>query len=227
MLYEVVMRQLLFGQQVINRMHYNGSGTPAAVSRSFALISALGFIPDGVTGVYPVNRFFTKLIALQSPGLTHVEVECRALYDPVDFYVRPFTTPVAGIFGSETVSPLVAYGFTSTRVRTDIRRGQKRFGGVAEEAVANGGVLSATVQVQGLAVANALGEVLTYDDEGNTLTFAPVVLSFREDVSPSGRPVYVKYDTLAEQEQHMAQGITYTLKQTVRSQNSRQYGRGA
>lgn len=43
---EVVLTQNYYGQEIINRFNYRASGTPAAVTYSFALVSALGAIYD-------------------------------------------------------------------------------------------------------------------------------------------------------------------------------------
>lgn len=226
MLYEVTLRQSYFGQQCINRFHYNSAGTPAAVSGSFALVSAMGFIPDAELGTYDETKLFHKLRLIQSTSLTYTEVEARALYDVVDFYTRPWSPPAPGLSGGEAGAPFLATGFRSNRVRTDIRRSFKRFAGISESAVAAGGAIDGGVLATLATQAAALSAVLTYDDEGNTLTFSPCVLSFDKVVSEGEPDKYVPYPTLAEQLEHVAQGIVYAPQPQVRSQVSRQYNRG-
>jgi hypothetical protein len=53
-LYEVVLEQRYYNQQVVNRWNYVGSGTPASVTGSFALLSALGFI--STTNLFNAQR---------------------------------------------------------------------------------------------------------------------------------------------------------------------------
>lgn len=225
MLYEVVLRQEYYGQEVLNRWHYNGSGTPAAVSLSFALTKALGFIP--LAGVFPSNTLFSALRGLQASTLAYLEVEVTALYDVVDFYTRPFVGATKGLnTNGLPESPLLAYGLQSNRVVSNIRRGNKRLAGVDEGGVGAGGVLEAAYVTLLQDVADEMSEVVTYDDEGNTLTFTPCVLSFEEYTAPSGRPAYQKYGTLSEQLDHAALGVLWSPVTTIRSQVSRQYGRG-
>jgi len=225
MLYELVLRGEFLGEQTINRFHYNQSGTPAAVSGSFALVSALGFIQDG--GITPAGTLFAAISNMLSTSQTFVEVTCKALYDVEDFYVLPYIPPLAGGATGEASPTFVAYGFTSNRVRTDIRRGQKRFAGCSETYLAPGGVLTGAGITAALPLADALGETVTYDDEGNTITFNPVVLSFEKYAPSVGKVAYRPYATLAAQLTHMAAGITWNYRPTVTSQNSRKVGRGA
>jgi len=225
MLYELILRAHLPVAQVINRWHYNMSGTPAAVSGSFALTSAFGLID--AAGVYPAGSPFRLLKDFLSSDLSFDEAQVTAMYDVEDFYVRPFPTPTSGGTGESIVAPFVAYGIQSNRTRTDIRRGSKRFAGVVESKIEAGGFLSAGAISSLSAIAAAMSTNLTYDDEGNTLTFAPVVLSYEKYTAPSGEPAYRPYATEAAQLSHMATGIAYTAMDNVRSQTSRQRNRGA
>lgn len=226
MLYEVTLRQTYFAQQVINRFHYNSAGTPASVQGSFALTYAMGFVPDGTPPVWDEDALFWAIRDITSNQLVFNEVEVAAMYDPVDFYLRPFGSGVAGLVSTEAASPVLAYGFQSNRVRTDVRRGSKRFAGVLEAYVGAGGQIIPELSGQMNTLAALLSAPLTYDDEGNTLTFSPVVLRFEEYETPRGNRAYKPYATLSAQLAHMAEGITYSPQATVRSQTSRQYGRG-
>jgi len=227
MLYEVTVRQGYFNQSCINRFHYNSAGTPAAVSGSFALMFALGFIPSVDDLVYPTDSLFWQWHILVASPLTFLEAEVAAMYDPVDFYTRPFAPAVTGAVGGEAMSPLVAFGIYGSRVNRDVGRFQKRLAGVPETSVGTGGVVAAGASPQLDLVANYMDDTVSYDDEGNTLTFTPIVLSYEKYTTPSGKPAYRPYSTLAAQLVHSAQGWTATPYSQVRSQTSRQYGRGA
>jgi len=220
-LYEVLVRQTYFGKNPINRFHFNMSGTPASVLGSFALMSALGFIPDA--GVYPEGSVFDLWAPQVSESLFFREVQVSALYDVTDFYVRPFVTDTHGANGTEPMAPFAAYGIHSSRVRTDIQGGSKRFCGVTEDSVGPGGVL-VSARLGGMqALCDALNEPITYDDEGNTLTFQTCVLGFEEYTTPDGNRAYRKYATETEQLAHAALGVLWTPQATMRSQVSRQY----
>jgi hypothetical protein len=223
MLYELIMRSTYFGQQIINRFNYVMGGTPAAVSGSFALQYAF----FGGSGAAPAaTSVVGELLDIVTNDWQLTEIESRAIYSATDFFTRPFITPVIGEQAGKSLSPVVAYGFRTNRVRSDIARGTKRFVGVTEAGVNEGGTIGGILSaVQEVAV--AMSEVLEYDDEGNTLTFSPVVVQKEKYTTPSGRDAYRYYSTLATQLEHVASGILWEAYPQVRSQVSRQYGRGS
>jgi len=228
MLYQVTLRQTYFNQAVINVFHYNSAGTPAAVAGSFALAYAFGVIQDGEPPIYPLNTVFDALRHLQNGSVTYDELEVAALYSDADFFIQPLIAGTTGLASSgDAASPVLSYGFYSNRVLRSVRRGFKRLAGVGEGWMGNGGVVAGDGISQTANVAAALGTVLPYDDLGNSLSFAPVVLSYEKYTTDSGKTAYRPYATLAEQLQHMATGILYTPYAEIRSQTSRQYGKGS
>lgn len=221
MLFEVLLRQEYGGRSVINRWHYNGSGTPAAVSMSFALTSAFGAIPDPITGNFPSGTVMAELVSVQSEELVYQEVQVTALYDVTDFYATVYPPAQNGSQGGEPMSPFVAYPFRSNRVRTDIRRGFKRIAGVSNQYTGDLGVIDNGMPGLLEALADEMSANLEYDDEGNTLTFQPAILSL-ELITPVTNPrKYKLYDTEAEQLDHTALGIVWTAGSFVTTQNSR------
>lgn len=218
--YEVVLRQRYYNQETVNRWNYILTGTPAAVTGAFGLISAMGAIS------LSVGTLIAALRALQSDQVDFVDIEARNIYSTTDFYTRPFATSTNGQQSGEGMSPIQAYGFRTSRVRTDVRRGTKRFAGVSESLITSGGLLTET----GLTAANALkdkmDDALSYDDEGNTLTYTPCVCGKEAYTTPSGKTAYRYYGTEASQLAHTASGVLWETYDTVRSQVSRQYGRG-
>lgn len=226
-IYEVILTQKYFNQTIINRFHYVGSGTPAAVQPSFGLLYAMGLMTARLSGgVFPGDTLAGQVQGIQSGNVQFIAAYCRNLYSNTDFYESPFPTPPQGTRTGEGMPPFVAWGFYGSRVRTDIRRAMKRFVGVPEDLVSPGGTIASAVFGALNNVAGELGQTLTYDDEGNTLTFAPCVLGLEEYTTPSGKRAYRNYATEAAQLAHVAQGGVYNWYTTVRSQTSRQYGRG-
>lgn len=226
MLLEVILRTVFRGVLCINKFNYLSSGIPASVSRSFGLISAMGFIPDA--GVYPVDTFFVALRALLHSDVGFIGAECKAIYDPTDFYERPFVASINGQDSGESSPPFVAYGFRTSRVRGDIARGTRRFVGVADGKIGSGGALvpGALTAVENLA--DVMDNNLEYDDEGNTLTYAPVIVH-KEKYQSNSDPVrwaYRYYASEATQLTWLAQGFIWQPYLEARSQTSRQYGRG-
>lgn len=230
-LYEVVLQQRYFGQEIINRWNYVSTGTPAAVSGSFALASALGAIYDAVAVPpgYPSDTLMTLLAEMQANDVVFDFLSVRNIYSNTDFYETPFLNPLVGSQLSEALSPTEAFGYRTNRVRSDIRRGTKRFVGVTVNTVADGGVIASNAFVGLQLIADAMTAVLEYNDEGNTLSFTPAVFG-REKYLPNperpDKPAYRYYPTENEQEDHIAAGILWSYYPQTRSQTSRQYGRG-
>jgi hypothetical protein len=225
---EAVLTQEMAGQLVVNRFHYVSTGTPAAVTLSFGLLTAMGFLNSRMTGAtFELNTLAAQIQNAQAQSVVFKSMAVRDLYSVTDFYETAYTSNIIGQVSGDAMSPAVAIGFYSNRVRTDVRRGQKRFAGVPESSVSNNGMIASTALTQLNGFAYFLGLPLEYDDEGNTITYSPAVLSFEEYTTPSGKRAYRKYATASAQLEHTALGILYTLHNSVRTQTSRQYGRGA
>lgn len=229
---EVVLQQTFANQEIINRWNYVSSGTPASVSLSFALVQALGGIFDAalVPPAYPPTKFMRHLAAAQSSGVTFDFLFARDVYSTTDFYESPFVQPLIGTATGEALSPANAFGFRTNRVRTDVRRGTKRFVGLTEGNCGSLGALLPAFLTGAMAtVAADMSAVLTYDDEGNTLTFNPAICSkekYTPDPERPERTAYRYYSTQTLQLQHTATGIQWDAYTTMRTQTSRQYGRG-
>ena len=226
-LMEVVLNQRAFGNDVVDRFNYMASGTPAAVSLSFALASAIGATPTGTA--LPDDTLFRAIQLMQSGGVDFIQTIIRAVYLDDDFYGNPFyaATFGGGGDGSLMESPTVAFGFRSNRVKQSIRRGFKRFVGVGEYDTASGGIIQPATITKMNVVKDALGETLTYDDEGNTITFVPCIVQKEKYTTPSGKEAYRYYSSEALQAAHLAIGITWEIYQESRTQVSRQYRRGS
>jgi len=224
---EAALRCEYFGQEVINRWNFVASGTPAAVSFSFALASAMGFVRGSVSPFYPADGYFALINPLQVVNVLYRELVVKDVYSVTDFYTTPFVHGEAGTAAGEGLSPILAYGFKSNRVVSNIARGTKRFAGVPESAVDTGGIIASAALTAMNAVAEKMGDTLTYDDEGSTLTFIPTIVSKELYVTPSGKNAYRYWPSEAVQLTHVAQGITWEPYLQVRGQASRQYGKGA
>ncbi len=226
-LYEVVLEERYYNQQIINRWNYLGSGTPAAVSGSFALLSAMGMLATSTT--LAAGTVAGQIQGIQNAAANFIQATCRAIYIDEDFYGNPFLASTVGGVGGlgDPMSPVAAMGFRSNRVKQSIGRGYKRFVGVSEGDFENGGALAAGAITRGNALKVAMNATLTYDDEGNTLTFTPCIAQKEKYVTDSGKDAYKYYATEAEQAPHLAVGINWELYQQQRTQNTRQYGRGS
>lgn len=227
---EVVLEQRFVDQQIINRFNYVSSGTPAAVTESFALISALGAIydPDAVPPAYPPDGLMRSIASIQGTGVEFVQITARVLYSDLDFYDMPFIQPLTGTQTGDTLPPTSAMGFYSSRIRQSVRRGQKRYVGLVETHQ-NAGVYTGAFLGSLRNTAAAMGAIRTYVDEGNPITFTPAICSKEKYVPDPEKPdryAYRYYATEAEQLAHTAVGVTWDVHNRVRTQNSRQYGKG-
>jgi hypothetical protein len=233
-LLEVTLEQSYAGQEVINRWTYLGQGVPAAVSMSFALTSALGAVWDeiSVPPEYPDGSLMRILAEAQHNGVSFQTVTCKDVYSAIDFYSTVFINPLVGVQGGEGLSPVLAFGFRTNRVRSDIRRATKRFVGVPEAQVGTLGVIVGGFIISHLIpLAEKMAEALSYDDEGNTLTFIPCVVK-KERYNPETQlpdpegTAYRYFEDPQVQEDFIASGVLWEPYEEVRSQVSRQYGRG-
>lgn len=229
-LMEATLTQIFGGQECVNRFTYQSSGTPAAATLSFLLTRALGAI--AVAGVYPSTKLMAKIAAVQATTVDFSVLTVKNMYSVTDFYSLPFIEPLAGAVTGNSAAPNVAYGFRTNRVRSDIRRGTKRFTGVAESNVDFEGNLAASfVAGAGAALATALTAVLTETDEGNTITFTPVVLGKQRYNPDTGLPdadgrAYRPYPTESDQLDHVAAGVLWDIYSDTRTQTSRTRGHG-
>lgn len=215
------------GQQCISEYHYVASGVPSTVSLSFALASAFGVVES--LGAFDPGTPFGSLLAWQTAGVSYIETVAKDLYSVTDFYTNPFPSGLVGLGGSAGAgeSPFVAAPFRTNRIRSDIRRGFKRYEGILDANIGAYGLIDVGFLAALVAHAALISDTLTYDDEGNTLTFVPCVISLKKNTTDPDQGPYIKWPTEAEQLAHLASGVVYTAGDHVTTQNSRKVGRGS
>jgi hypothetical protein len=228
-LLELVLESTISNQTFINRWYYIMNGTPAVVSPTFGLMNAFGLIFSGTS--VPNGSVFDEIISIQTPSLKYTQAIAKNPYDVTDFYDRPFVGGLPGIRPSpgDDMPAYVAVGFRTSRVRTDIRRATKRFGGLGETVNVTGGNIDSSYASNLAAIAAVMADVLEYDDEGNTLTFTPCVVKKEKYTVPGTDPARYAYRYMADKDDQLAltaTGFTWEPYSTLRSQVSRQIGRG-
>lgn len=225
-IYEVLIRQSYFAQECINRMHYVNT-TPLGAPTAASLAEAFG-ANSLSSGYFDADSVMGKIQAMQTDAASFLEVQVRNLYSATDFFTVAYNPPPFGTDANgDGMSPAVAYGFVSNRVTLAVRRGHKRFVGVAEGNVAAGGLIAGAFYATLTDVADALSASLNQVDGVTTSVAVPAVLAYQSYVTPSGKTAYKPYDDEATQLAHAAVGVTYTFMPAVRTQRSRQYGRGS
>lgn len=222
-IYEVVLRSLYYGQRCINVWHYVCPDGIGITSTALGLLTGMGFIPVGDPPELPDATIFAHLRGLTNDAVAYTEVEARNLYSVTDFYLAAYSPAVQGLVDGIDVSPAIAIGLFTNRVRTDIRRGFKRFVGLTEEQMTNGGALTSGAIGALAGLANAMTEPI---DGGGFTFYQPAVLAFEKYTTTAPRVAYKQYPTEAEQLEHAAYPMTWAGYDFVRTQTSRQYGRG-
>lgn len=226
MLYELVLRATYSLQNVLNRWNYVSDDVSLPISGSLALATAFGAVTTGEPPVPPSGTILDKLKQLVSTNWQISSVFVRAIYSPTDFYETAYSDPWSGETAGEGLSPVMAFGFQSNRVNLDIRRATKRFAGVSETLSGGGGLLTAPAMVLMSSLAELMSNTLTHTEGASTLSFVPCVVQRESYETESGRTAYRYYASPTTQAEHTALGISWIPYDTVRSQTSRQYGRG-
>ena len=224
---EVVLEQSNQGQQVLNRWNYIAAGTPSIVSFSFALANAIGAVPTD--SVYPSGGLMNLLRLAQDASVSFVNILVRNVYSNTDFYQTPFVPALSGNAGGSTLGPVPSFGFISNKTRYDIRRGQKRFVGVTASAMSADNTYSSAYNTLLGNIAAEMGKILEYDDASNILTFTPCIAKREKYEVPDSSPprfAYRYFETESEQLENVMTSLSWTHYPTVRSQTSRQIGRG-
>jgi hypothetical protein len=225
-IYEVVLRGELFAQRTINRWNYVSTGDPGTSIPSFGLFLAMGW--EATAGALDTPSVAGYIQALVSSAFHFRAVQVKNVYDPTDFYEAFYVDDPVGGSGGECNSPFVAYGLVSNQVSLAIAKGHKRLAGVDEALVGAGGVLISAGQDALEDIAVAMGAILNSIEGGGDVDFSPTIIQKEKrptDADPT-RDAYYYYATEAEQLDHAAIGVSWAGVDTVRSQTSRQYGRG-
>lgn len=218
---ELVVRAVYDGVNILNRFHFVGGGTPASISWSLALQHAFGLVDVGL--VFPSDTPFAKWRECVNDGVIFTFAESKDMYSDTDFYGRGYPNTVTGLAVSgQGMSRYDAYSIVSSRILLSVRKGHKRFAGVSEGNVDSFGHLTEDMTASLQDLCDVLSEPLSYDDDGNTLTFTSSVLSFDDYTNPDNGKTYKKqYSTAALQLEHAAVGVSWFPEDRVTTQNTR------
>lgn len=220
--YSVTLRMAVLAQQAINRWTYfipTGGGSSSALE----LLQLMGFIPTGSPLAFPTGTIGGIMQSILSAQLSFIEVEAVELYTPTDFYTAAYSPALTGgeVAGISSVTD--AFGFFSTRVRTDVKRGFKRLAGVPADGYGGGSQVDPAFLGVLVTLAEAMSNVLT----GATADYSPSVFQFQEYTTPRGNKAYRKYDDPSVQATHVAYPVDWAPYGEIRTQVSRQLRRGS
>lgn len=230
---EVTLQCRWLGQTTINVFNYLWDGIGASPGTlSAALMFQLGWSAWDTGGdFYPAGSFADKLQNLTSNALQFELVTVKDVYSETDFYEWLFPFPGASNAGSQgtaTAAPFLAFGFRSSKTKTTIKRGAKRFPGVVSGQVAAGGAWVAGALEDMAELAAAMSAILEGPSETNF--FSTICKKNRVPVEKDGVPTGTfKYEYFADplvQIANSAFPVVWDNITTQRSQTSRQFGRG-
>lgn len=227
-LYEITLEQEYAGQQIINRWNYKADSAPTGVSGAFKALVGMGFTPDTDIPAFGTSTIGYGIKNAQSSGVTFVQAIAKNLYSVTDFYTYAFPPNTHGNnSASKGLSPTMAFGYTSDRTRSDIRRAQKRFVGVCDAETGDDGVIATDALPALQALGDTMADLNVVPAGVGSMTFTPYVFGRLKYTTPSGKTAYKYYSSEELQLEHIAMITAFTLKPTVRTQTSRQYGRGS
>lgn len=214
-IYQVTLAGNLRSQEIRNVFFYRDMtelSPSVALATDLRRAFAQSFLP------VPAGTGF--LDDMFSAEVTYTSVEVVNLSDPTALHTFLTNSSPGGL--ADLTSPFAAMGFRTNRVRTDIRRGQKRIAGVADTDYANG-VLASGVQAPADALADLLGS-----DKTNSLdpltTWRHVIVGRIKYISPSGRTAYRLPET--DEELRYFDATQWEVRPNMTTQNTRKVGRG-
>lgn len=225
-LFEAILECSYHEQQIINRWNYTAPDASLGIDSSEALAIVFGAVPNA-DETYPTDTPIGAIRAFVVNNYHFGSFFVRNVYDPLDFFEIAFLPGTVGLSIDSGLSPFVAAGFRTNRLRLDVRRGYKRIAGVGEAWMFEGGLFAEPAQVLLLEIANQMTLPLVYNHLGVTQTFSPTVVRKKKTVDSEGKVKYAYYPTLAEQMDHAAVGVAWQFYPEARTQNTRQYGRGS
>ena len=230
---EVTVQGRLFNQQTLNvfNYHYDGvASDPGGLST--ILLNGLGWpLWDIVTSQYPDGSVAEAWRLAVNGQFTFEIITVRNVYSRTDFVEWLFPISGAartGAEGGEATSPALTYALKSSKALADIKRGARRIAGASEPRIEAGGVLS----VAGLSLLNELAGTFSsllpaFDNQfASCICKKEKVPVLNPDDTPSGRFKYEYFTDIEEQIDNTAYPVIWGAVPTIRTQTSRQYGRG-
>lgn len=230
---EVTVQGRLFNQETMNvfNYHYDGVASDPGGLASL-LLNGLGWpLWDVGSGSYPDTSVAEAWRLAVNGQFTFELITVRNVYSRTDFVEWLF--PIAGAArtgaeGGEATSPALTYAFKSSKALADIKRGARRIAGASEPRIEAGGVIS----VAGLALLNELASTFSSalpafgDQFVSCICKKEKLPVLNPDGTPKGRFKYEYFTDIEEQLDNTAFPISWGAVSTIRTQTSRQYGRG-
>lgn len=210
--YELVDKQLMNGQEVLNVYHYRLIQT--------AYVDTANPYPSGTLIDRYIALVLPSIAACQMNGVGHVEITCRNLYNDFDADDRAIS--VYGNYGggAPDVLPMFnAASFTLNTQGTVVKNGAKRLAGLVESGQTSGAITEPGLIARLAAATNAMVRTLTVGaDIPTNNVFQPTIVKRIR----SGTPGAYEYRLPENQgEAILAAVVSGAFKFLISSQNSR------
>lgn len=230
-LLELTLQTRFAGQIFLNRFNYVWDEvSPSPDNLAQKLIDATG-VNTYAGGEYEGNTLIWAIKAMLHQLCTFEIMTARDVDNVFDIAEFLFPTGDAGQGSNigDAAPPFVALGFRTSKTRGDIKRGAKRFSGLGENVFGTSGTISSAYLSLGNQVAVELSRILP---DGGTGQFKPAVVHkkkvevLNDDGGPTGRFKYVYWGDDDLNVQNSMFPVVFDLVTSIRSQTSRQFGRG-
>lgn len=124
---QVIARQQMVLQQVLNVYHYRWIGAAA---------SGITYLTDAANSFETAVRF--NVLGAQNDSVVWTGLQVRNLTNGLDLLERAYEPPVAGSVTGDALPPFCTHTFRMNRSSLATRNGYKRFCGVDEDHNADG-----------------------------------------------------------------------------------------
>lgn len=214
--YEIVDRQTLFGQEVLNVFQFRQIAN---------FVTTLSNIAEVAKDCY-IEQYLPDILEIQTNDVTHVNITVKNLFDTDDYFAEDINE--VGVIGggspADTQSTFNAYSFTTRGSGITVKPGGKRFAGVADSFITDGVITDAGTLTKLATVGSRLGTSMTVGTIILDPIFQPILVKrVRSGVSPD----YEYRMPVNEGELVYANIQNALLKLLVSSQVSRKVGIGA
>lgn len=227
-MFRLTIGQVYESQKIVTTLSLLSDAQVTTNQELGAVLNAVGYVDTNGIPIYPfrVGSIAEALAAAQRPSLSYEFIRIKAPYMPTLILEGNAPSGSVGTIGTPGDSaPFVSASVKSNKVRGDIRAGFKRVAGVPQDAILDGGELSAAYQT----TLGAFGAALAISSPGSNGAFSVNVSVITEKLfknTVNGQIRYTDWENETEALANIAQPTQWTASPFITTQNSRKRGRG-
>lgn len=217
--YAVIFHQSFLGQALFNTFFYEQISLDDDANEAQYLAQAFKniFVTDAGSTLFE-NAAFSNDLQVQTISVSN-------LFNPLQLGIELIGGLPQGGNTASNEAPFVSYRITAPRKRSDMRNGQKYFGGMCNGSAVDG-VIGATIMGFLGELADAMSQNIVFEGDGFTLEWRPVIV--QRVRSGAGTPTdpytYRLPDNLDEYEGFVADN--WVASEILTTSNRRKIGRG-